>query len=147
MILGKLSFGKGSVQQLMSIKDNYGLKLTTAYYYTPSGRTIQELGIVPDIEVNELSPEAVAKAKAAGTYEEPHYMRERDLSGHFTNQDVTGEPKVGDSNTVEPPKPANNGANLLPPTVGKDTDDFQVQRAVDLLRDQTRFQAVIKRKP
>ena len=148
VILGKLSFGKGSVQQLRSIKDNYGLKLTTAYYYTPSGKTIQELGIVPDVEVNELSPAAEAKAKADGKFEERHYLREADLSGHFTNQDVTGEPKLKEGNTVESPKPApNNSANLLPPTVGKDTEDFQVQRAVDLLRDQNRFQAILKRKP
>jgi len=147
IILGKLTFGKGSVQQLRTIKDGYGLKLTTAYYYTPSGRTIQELGIVPDIEVEALSPDQMAKALAEGKLDERHYLRERDLSGHFTNQDVTGEPKVSEGNTVAPPPVAPaKGESLLPPAVGKDTEDYQVQRALDLLRDPNRYQAVLRHK-
>jgi len=144
VILGKLSFGKGSVQQLRTLKDGSGLKVTTAYYYTPSGRTIQELGIVPDVEVNALSPEAELKAMEDGTWDERHYLREADLSGHFTNQDVTGDPKISDGDTAKPaPKLSET---LLPPTVGKDIDDYQVQRAIDLLRDQPRFQALLRKK-
>lgn len=145
VILGKRSFGKGSVQQLRTLKDGSGLKLTTAYYYTPSGRTIQELGIAPDVEVNALSPEAELKAMEDGTWEERRYLREADLSGHFTNQDVTGDPKIGDGETTGKPS-TKLSESLLPPVVGKDIDDYQVQRAIDLLRDPTRFQALLRKK-
>jgi carboxyl-terminal processing protease len=152
VILGQLSFGKGSVQQLRTLKDGSGLKLTTAYYYTPSGRTIQEEGILPDIEVEDLSPEQAIKAIEEGKDDNRHYMREKDLSHHFTNADVTGEEETEGAPANPEAKPEGGppkliGQNLLPPTVGKDTDDYQLQRALDLLRDQTRFQAVLKRKP
>ena len=55
IIMGKESFGKGSVQSMLSLEDGYGLKLTTARYYTPSGRSIQSKGITPDIELENIS--------------------------------------------------------------------------------------------
>src|SRR5690606_30135268 len=51
IIMGTDSFGKGSVQTVLPLDSEYGLKLTTARYYTPNGRAIQALGIVPDVEV------------------------------------------------------------------------------------------------
>ena len=53
--MGEESFGKGSVQSMMSLQDGYGLKLTTARYFTPSGRSIQAKGISPDIELDNIS--------------------------------------------------------------------------------------------
>ncbi|MFN2428286.1 MAG: S41 family peptidase, partial [Candidatus Binatia bacterium] len=55
VILGEQSFGKGSVQTIIPLPDHSGLRLTTAHYYTPSGRSIQALGITPDI----LAPQMV----------------------------------------------------------------------------------------
>ena len=55
IIMGEESFGKGSVQSMMSLQDGYGLKLTTARYFTPSGRSIQAKGISPDIELDNIS--------------------------------------------------------------------------------------------
>jgi carboxyl-terminal processing protease len=55
IIMGKESFGKGSVQSMLNLQDGYGLKLTTARYYTPSGRSIQAKGISPDIELDNIS--------------------------------------------------------------------------------------------
>jgi carboxyl-terminal processing protease len=55
IIMGEESFGKGSVQSMLSLEDGYGLKLTTARYYTPSGRSIQSKGITPDIELENIS--------------------------------------------------------------------------------------------
>ena len=55
IIMGEESFGKGSVQSMLSLQDGYGLKLTTARYYTPSGRSIQSKGITPDIELENIS--------------------------------------------------------------------------------------------
>ena len=55
IIMGEESFGKGSVQSMMSLQDGYGLKLTTARYFTPSGRSIQAKGISPDIALDNIS--------------------------------------------------------------------------------------------
>ncbi len=55
IIMGEESFGKGSVQSMMSLQDGYGLKLTTARYFTPSGRSIQAKGISPDIALDDIS--------------------------------------------------------------------------------------------
>jgi len=54
IIMGEESYGKGSVQTMLSLQDGYGLKLTTARYYTPSGRSIQSKGITPDIELENI---------------------------------------------------------------------------------------------
>ena len=55
IIMGEESFGKGSVQSMLNLQDGYGLKITTARYYTPSGRSIQSKGITPDIELENIS--------------------------------------------------------------------------------------------
>ena len=54
IIMGTQTFGKGSVQTILPLKNNTALKLTTARYYTPSGRSIQASGIVPDIELDRI---------------------------------------------------------------------------------------------
>ena len=63
LILGTTSFGKGSVQTVETLRDGFGLKLTIARYYTPSGRSIQAKGIEPDITVYHsiLDPQDLAK--------------------------------------------------------------------------------------
>jgi carboxyl-terminal processing protease len=55
IIMGQESFGKGSVQSMLGLEDGYGLKLTTARYYTPSGRSIQGKGIAPDIYLEDIT--------------------------------------------------------------------------------------------
>ncbi len=80
IILGTRTFGKGSVQTVIPLPDGGGMRLTTARYYTPSGRSIQGLGITPDVLVHE-DPTAPALAP----------QREVDLQGHITN--VGGAPQ------------------------------------------------------
>jgi carboxyl-terminal processing protease len=80
LVLGTPTFGKGSVQSIFEFADGSGLKLTVARYYTPSGRSIQERGITPDIQVEQLDPEKAKSARVG----EPE-ARERDLEGHLTN--------------------------------------------------------------
>ena len=64
LIMGERSFGKGSVQTLLPLTRDSALKLTTARYYTPSGRSVQEGGIEPDIRVPQLTdPDAALRAK------------------------------------------------------------------------------------
>ena len=114
LLLGTQTFGKGSVQTVFPLPDNSGLRLTTALYYTPSGRSIQEVGIEPDIEVASRE-EAVAEAPT-------RTLREKDLEGHFTQKDAGGEngdaPDVGGAAT---------------------TTDFQLARALEVLKSWTYF--------
>jgi carboxyl-terminal processing protease len=79
LIMGERSFGKGSVQTLLPVTRDAALKLTTALYYTPSGRSVQEGGIEPDIRVPQLSdPDAAKRQQRA--------LRESDLRGHLINE-------------------------------------------------------------
>ncbi|WP_104203177.1 S41 family peptidase [Billgrantia saliphila] len=82
IIMGTESFGKGSVQQVMPLGNGEGLKLTTALYYTPNGRSIQALGIEPDV--------AVVRGRIEVT-EGSRQLREADLEGHLRS---SGEPRT-----------------------------------------------------
>jgi carboxyl-terminal processing protease len=84
LLLGTATFGKGSVQTVYPLQDHSGLRLTTALYFTPSGRSIQEVGIAPDIEFEPAAP-SEPKAEAG------ERVREQDLEGHFTQKDALGE--------------------------------------------------------
>jgi carboxyl-terminal processing protease len=83
IIMGQTTFGKGSVQQLISLGNDLGLKLTIARYYTPSGRSIQEKGVQPDIVLDEFDSKLLAQAKL-----KTDSFRERDLKGHMVNTDA-----------------------------------------------------------
>jgi carboxyl-terminal processing protease len=85
LILGTRTFGKGSVQTILSLSDGSGLRLTTARYYTPSGKSIQLSGITPDIELPFVPTTENEQA------EKPHYVREEDLDRHMLNEDVQEE--------------------------------------------------------
>jgi len=80
LLLGSTTFGKGSVQTLFPLSDGSGLRLTTAIYHTPSGRSIQASGIEPDIKVAFVPPKEKPIAK------KPHVIREKDLEGHIERE-------------------------------------------------------------
>lgn len=84
LVLGAESFGKGSVQTVYPLEGGAALRLTTALYYTPSGRSIQETGIRPDIAV---APTEIPTMRVSP----PKRMRERDLEGHFTQEEADPE--------------------------------------------------------
>jgi carboxyl-terminal processing protease len=79
LVVGTTTFGKGSVQNIVELPDGGALKLTIARYFTPSGRSIQATGIVPDIEVPALSADALRRARL----ETEGQIREADLHGHL----------------------------------------------------------------
>lgn len=88
VIMGQKSFGKGSVQTILPLKEDSALKLTTARYYTPSGKSIQSEGIVPDILVEEIHGEDEEENKRF------KFVREADLKGHLeNNQEKAQEPQ------------------------------------------------------
>jgi carboxyl-terminal processing protease len=80
LIIGTQTFGKGSVQSVFEFADGSGLKLTVARYFTPSGRSIQEKGIAPDVLVEQLDNQKLKDAQVSDGGQ-----RERDLEGHLRN--------------------------------------------------------------
>jgi carboxyl-terminal processing protease len=91
LLVGKKSFGKGSVQSIVDLPDGYGLKLTIARYFTPSGRSIQAEGIMPDIVVESGAP-------VSDTALEPSF-KEADLPGHLSA--VSDAQKASDMTKIE----------------------------------------------
>ena len=91
LILGSRTFGKGSVQTILPMSDGNALRLTTARYYTPSGKSIQLSGITPDIELAYVPPVEDKEKKSL------RYMREEDLDHHMSNDtEKKIEKKSGD---------------------------------------------------
>jgi carboxyl-terminal processing protease len=116
VVLGTQSFGKGSVQTIIPLSEDSGLRLTTARYFTPKGRSIQAKGITPDIVVENLEITAAEKKDVLS-------IREKDLENHFES----------DSKTEKEGKKKEEKA----PTYKMDEQikgDYQVLRALDLLK-------------
>lgn len=132
VVMGTQSFGKGSVQTILPMNNGTAIKLTTARYFTPGGRSIQAKGIVPDIVVEDP---ATSIADAAFS------LREADLSRHLSN------PKDGEAPAAAPaepakaaaPQPAKNNKdksedkNEPPPEFGSKSD-YQLNQALSLLK-------------
>jgi len=116
IILGAKSFGKGSVQTVMRLGDKGAMKLTTARYYTPSGRSIQALGIEPDILVEERKINGVEEDTRRRT------RSEADLRGSLTNELSDDERKL-----LEDERARHEATALLR------REDFQLAYALDLL--------------
>lgn len=114
VILGTQTFGKGSVQTVIPLEDGGALKLTTAKYYTPQGRSIQAEGITPDIAVKQVRPaEEKAEEKPDG---ENHRLRERDLKGHIkspTEDDVKAEEAKKDTGNLDKDSQLKNAIDIL----------------------------------
>jgi carboxyl-terminal processing protease len=87
IVVGTPSFGKGSVQTLIPLQGDAAMRLTTARYYTPSGRSIQSLGISPDIIVEQPARQDSSAADPAG--QAGHRLSEADLRGALTNDSLT----------------------------------------------------------
>lgn len=115
VILGTQSFGKGSVQTIIPLSEDSGLRLTTAKYYTPKGRSIQAKGITPDIVVENLEITAAEKKEALS-------IREKDLENHFETE--TGEAKPVKKDQTAPAYKLDEQFK----------GDYQILRALDLLK-------------
>lgn len=125
LILGTQSFGKGTVQTIIPLADDAAMRLTTARYYTPSGRSIQEHGITPDIMVAQPRPGDEEDAEDA-----PKPRREADLRGHLINdQGGEAEDVLELEDTPLPPREV--------VATSRDTDeikDYQLGYALSLMR-------------
>ncbi|KVW97282.1 S41 family peptidase [Thiobacillus denitrificans] len=133
IVMGTRTFGKGSVQTILPIGNGTAIKLTTARYFTPNGRSIQAKGIEPDIVVEDPAmPES----------ENGFGLREADLDRHLVNP-VGAEPvptdKPGDASKTPPAdKPGKNGEDKKPvalePGEIVSKNDFQMNQALNLLK-------------
>ncbi len=130
LIMGQTTFGKGSVQSVVKLGDGSGLKLTVARYYTPSGQSIQSVGITPDVIVEDVDPEQFKKAII-----NREVRREQDLGGHLLS-DKQKEKKKNEANGAmsywykqdTAKKPNLSGREKLL------HDDFQVLQAFNYLK-------------
>jgi carboxyl-terminal processing protease len=116
-VIGTQTFGKGSVQTIMPLGNNTAIKLTTARYYTPGGRSIQALGITPDIIVEDPSDTLVR-------------VREADLQRHLENGRI---PEKKDANSATRTKPPASPSEVKPTELGS-KEDFQLAQAVAFLK-------------
>ncbi len=114
-VVGTTSFGKGSVQTILPLKDSTALKLTTARYFTPLGRSIQNEGIVPDIL---LRVEDQGENNVLGA------LSEADLDGHLDNDDKENTPKREPERVV-----------TIPKATEEDTTDYALDEALRVLKD------------
>ncbi len=120
-VLGTPTFGKGSVQTILPLGNNTAIKLTTARYYTPSGRSIQAKGITPDIIVEDPTAPVTGR------------LREADLEKHLLN-DQEGEPQSEKSQRTSA-KPSSDAEEKPPaPLEFASEKDFQFQEALKLLK-------------
>lgn len=127
VIMGTQSFGKGSVQTILPMNNGTAIKLTTARYFTPNGRSIQAKGIVPDIIVEEGT---------VTTADQGMNLREADLTRHLSN------PKDGDTSAEVPSKPATPANDDSKEKAGEKAaplepgtkNDYQFNQAVNLLK-------------
>ncbi|HEY6868396.1 MAG TPA: S41 family peptidase [Novosphingobium sp.] len=122
LIMGERSFGKGSVQSMIRLDKTHAIKLTTARYYTPSGRSVQEGGIEPDIRVPQISdPDARKRSQLA--------YRESDLRGHLVNEVDLDDKKLEEDKQDDP------RFKLTPDELkAKGIDDFQLWYAIGTIK-------------
>jgi len=125
IVVGTKSFGKGSVQTVIPLKGDAAMRLTTARYYTPSGRSIQSLGVMPDIVVNQpLVDPTKQGTEAAAAAEATNGRSEADLRGAITNDSMTeDERKLLEDERAR----TEESAKLR-------DEDYQLAYAVDILR-------------
>ncbi len=130
IILGTGSFGKGSVQTIIPLGQSGAIKMTTQRYYTPSGRSIQAKGIDPDIQVQQAKVEII---------DLPKRRSEASLRNSLKNEN---EAEKKEDKEAEKPSESkkDDKSEKKPAAKGKAVQDYQLARALDLLRGLSLFQ-------
>jgi carboxyl-terminal processing protease len=132
LIMGERSFGKGSVQSLLPLGSDAALKLTTARYFTPAGKSVQEGGIRPDITVPQISdPDYALRQK--------YQTRESDLRGHLINELAIKDEEM-EADTIADPRFELTAAQLEKQGV----KDFQLHYAMETLRRTTKSTVALR---
>jgi carboxyl-terminal processing protease len=145
LVLGTQTFGKGSVQTILPLDDNSALRLTTARYYTPSGRSIQATGIVPDIIMDQTGQIAKNDKSGLGVREAdlPHHLA-HPTSDHATAPEEEGEADHKPASALPPgsEKPEIDPANVKEGELGSDP---QLDHALELLKSWQVFKPFVAR--
>jgi carboxyl-terminal processing protease len=146
LILGTTSFGKGSVQNVETLRDDYGLKLTIARYYTPSGRSIQAQGIEPDIEVQAKTVDESEDEEKSSII-----IKEKDLKNHLepektaisedVDEEKTDTEDVEEGDETESKESSSSRKPIDPENLKK---DWQVVRALEILVGYDIFSGITK---
>ena len=123
LIMGTQTFGKGSVQTILPLGNNTAIKLTTARYYTPNGRSIQAKGIVPDIVVED-----------PGVSEGAFHLREADLEKHLINDKQLDDKPASPGKGAQPPSKTKGDAPKPAPAEFGSKNDYQLNQALNLLK-------------
>ncbi len=141
LVMGMRTFGKGSVQTVYPLDGGAGLRLTTALYYTPAGRSIQEVGIEPDVEVHPGSPETGVLYRG---------VRERDLRGHISHDAASSAlpESTAESSEAPPTEKPESAAPEAGDSEREETDraqevkeerDVLIARALEVLKSWAYF--------
>lgn len=127
LIVGTKTFGKGSVQTIIPLQNGAGLRMTTARYFTPSGRSIQVKGIIPDIVV-EYIPFTESEEQDTATHD---LTREVDLKNHFSNP-ITQQPKK--IKKIDKKQKSSKRSNKEEELASRLKNDNQVQMALSIIK-------------
>lgn len=131
LVLGTQTFGKGSVQTVFPVENGGGIRLTTAKYYTPSGRSIQNVGITPDIEIKLPTVKEVKDGDPVHLV-----VRERDLDRHLKNDTIKEEKKKAEH--------GDEGEFAMEIVPKDEKDDIQIQKAIEILKGSMKAEDVFK---
>ncbi len=136
LVLGTPTFGKGSVQTILPLDDTSAIRLTTARYYTPNGRSIQATGIVPDIEMENT----VRLVRGDGRPTPQEFLREENLPNHIENEDGAEDSDGPQPKSIQYVDPEARGE------MGELGQDPQLDRALELLKSWDVFKTLVARK-
>ncbi|MBI3245644.1 MAG: S41 family peptidase [Deltaproteobacteria bacterium] len=140
VVLGIQTFGKGSVQTILPLESGAALRLTTALYYTPNGRSIQVTGVTPDVIVDNYPPTQVATR-------EQREVREENLRGHFNNKKVPSSTSTKkEKETPEEAAKSAESGEASPESQVKEGElgkDPQLDRALHLLKNWETFKTTV----
>jgi carboxyl-terminal processing protease len=147
LVLGTTTFGKGSVQTILPLDESSALRLTTARYFTPSGRSIQATGIVPDIQMDQTPLLAKADKPGSGPI-----VREANLPRHLGGAKAKEREREREKQ-LEESTPAGPGAGQTPPDTvptnvkeGELGSDPQLDHALELLKSWQVFKTFVARR-
>src|SRR5208282_3955638 len=140
VILGTQTFGKGSVQTILPLDDHSALRLTTARYYTPNGRSIQAVGITPDVTSEPPRTTLASLEQEGATINQDSEIRESDLLHHFKNNGVLKAPNAPAGNDGSAPaagsskhSKATHASKEQGASAFKEPADVQLDRAIQVL--------------
>ena len=151
VVVGTQTFGKGSVQTILPLDDHSALRLTTARYFTPNGRSIQAVGITPDVDVEPPKPTLAALEIPGAEVDENPEIHESDLPHHFQNgqshKDSEGAAAPAPQSSTSPSatKPGDKSAKAQKAEKEEKEKDVQLEKAIDILKHWNSFKLQLAR--